>query len=181
MPASNEKNIFEAATKQFNKKKLDKSKSLEKAEKTSEQSSLPNSSEPSPPSPPPPPPPPRQVKKKTNLVVDPETREMLEQIRQMKQDLQNKLELIQKKGGALGYGFKQFTQNKKNFTPEQWEDIQKAKRLLGDKIWNAIGKPAPPSLEQSQADSTTPSISPPVPGDRKGKTLGARKKWIPMR
>jgi hypothetical protein len=104
---------------------------------------------------------------------DPETEEMLKKMKDMKEDLKNKIDLIKNKNSAEAKQFKKMLENPSNFSKKEWNDIQKAKKLLGDKIWQAIGKPETPE-EGLQS-------SPSNPMNRKAKTLGSRKKWIPMR
>lgn len=156
-----EKNIFETAAKQLGKKKPPK-----KVAESTPPSSIPVEN--------PQKSPPNFEKFKNNQ--DPETAEMMQKIKEMKQDLQNKIDFIQKKGGMLGQNFQNYINNPKNFNDIQWQEIQKAKQMLGDKIWKAIGAP----IEQ---ETDAPPSAPPVPhsGSRKAKTLGVRKKWIPIK
>jgi|688.fasta_scaffold16531_13 hypothetical protein len=101
---------------------------------------------------------------------DPEIASMLQKIDDMKLDLQKKLDYIKNRMGWSNDQIQQFMNNPKNFPPKEWERIQQTKNALGDKVWAAIGlelKPKPRTREN-------------IAGERKGKTLGARKKWIPM-
>lgn len=102
---------------------------------------------------------------------DPEIAAMLKQIDDMKQDLERKFEVIRNKMGWSAEDVHEYLNNPKNFPPKEWEKIQQTKKALGDKVWAAIGthlKPKPKTREN-------------IAGERKGKTLGGRKKWIPMR
>lgn len=102
---------------------------------------------------------------------DPEIAAMLKQIDEMQNDLQNKFDHIKSQAGLTTEDIQDFMNNPKNFTPKQWEQIEQTKNELGNKVWAAIGlelKPKPRTREN-------------IAGERKGKTLGGRKKWIPMR
>lgn len=108
-------------------------------------------------------------KKKTHQ--DPEIAAMLNQIEVMKQDLENKLEKIRQQTGLSKEDLQNFMNNPKNFSPNEWAKLEKTKNEMGDKVWSAIG------LELKPKARTRENIA----GERKGKTLGGRKKWIPMR
>lgn len=112
---------------------------------------------------------PKETKEKVHR--DPEIAAMLKQIKDMKDDLQNKLDHIKNAAGWTNEDMQAYMNEPKNFSPKEWEKIEQSKNALGDKVWAAIGlelKPKPRTREN-------------VAGERKGKTLGARKKWIPMK
>lgn len=100
---------------------------------------------------------------------DPETQEMLQRIKEMKDDLDSKIEEIKNQTGPAAEHFKKLLTNQVELSPQEWDDIQLAKKLLGDKLWDSMNQ------------VKEPPKAPPTPSNRKGKTLGARKKWIPMR
>lgn len=107
----------------------------------------------------------------TRAYRDPQVDAMMQQIREMNQDLKSQMESISKKTGLSYDELKKLVDNPKNFSPADWAFLQKNKQLLGDKVWGVVGIPNKPKAKQREN----------VAGERKAKTLGARKKWIPMR
>lgn len=103
---------------------------------------------------------------------DPEIDEMMRKIHDMRHDLLTKLEYIRYKAGLNFDDLQRFMDNPKNFTPAEWEKMQQTKMNIGEKAWAAIGV----DLKEKAAQAKMVK-----PGDRKHKTLGARKKWIPVR
>jgi hypothetical protein len=103
---------------------------------------------------------------------DPEVREMMKKIEDMKQDLSNKMENIHRKSGLTYDQIRVYMENPKNFSKTEWEKIQKTKDELGEKVWNALGQELKPKTTHEREN---------IAGERKAKTLGARKRWIPMK
>ncbi|MCE5315788.1 MAG: hypothetical protein LLG04_00305 [Parachlamydia sp.] len=99
---------------------------------------------------------------------DPEVNEMMRQIREMNEDLQSQMESVSKKSGLSYDELQRLVQ--KNAAPGDLELLKKNMDELGEKIKGAVGTP-PPKPKQREN----------LAGERKAKTLGARKKWIPMR
>jgi hypothetical protein len=106
-----------------------------------------------------------------------ETKAIMAQINEMHQDLQAKVQYIESKCDLLGPGLANYIKEKKEFTPEELSFIEKSKGLLGEKIWGLLGKPSKSPIEPSPA----PAPSPASPANRKHKTLGVRKKWMPVK
>ena len=99
---------------------------------------------------------------------DPEIDAMMKQIHEMNEDLNNQMETISKKSGLSYDDLKKMIG-----TPTQPVDLEVLKRNedLKKKVWGVVGeanKPLPKKRENLE-------------GERKAKTLGVRKKWIPMR
>jgi hypothetical protein len=69
--------------------------------------------------------------------------------------------------------FNDYLDNPKNFSPREWEIVQKNKHLLEEKVWDVVGLELKPATGPKRREN--------LAGERKGKTLGARKKWIPMK
>ncbi len=116
-------------------------------------------------------------KKKTpsspkNARLDSETEAMINEIKTMQEDLQAKFDYIEQKSALLGPTFQKNLQENPNLTPAELSYLEKAKRLLGEKVWGAVGLPP---------KGTTQASAPATPSQRKGKTLGARKKWMPVK
>lgn len=106
-----------------------------------------------------------------NTYRDPEVADMMRQISEMNQDLQSKMESISKKSGLSYDDLKKLIDNPKLLSPAQIEYLKKSKEQLGEQVWDAVGVPTKPQPKQRENKT----------GERKAKTLGARKKWIPMR
>jgi hypothetical protein len=145
-----DKNIFETVTRTLSKKKA--AKSLAKSSSQPKEASVFNK-------------------------VDNETQQMLNEAKQMHDDLEDKINYIKKNGGVVGKKLQDQEEGKLFLRPDQWEAIQQAQTLLGQKLGGF--------LKSSQIVST--EISPPASSQRnifntrKGKTLGNRKKWIPVK
>jgi len=107
---------------------------------------------------------------------DPEIEEMMKKITYMKEDLNDKIESLKKKTGPGADRLRKILEDPSNFSPKEWDDIQLAKKLLGDKLYGIIGKPAEKPVEKPVEEKIQSR-----PSTRKAKTLGSRKKWIPMR
>lgn len=106
---------------------------------------------------------------------DPEIKEMVGKIKQMQTDLQSRLDEMYLETGMNGEQLKTFMENPKNFLPKDWEYIQNNKHVLEAKVWETLGeelKPPTGPVIRTRAN---------VADERKGKTLGSRKKWLPMR
>lgn len=113
---------------------------------------------------------------------DPEIDEIRSRIRQMQQDISDKLDIINQNSQLKPEQIRNLLTDPKYYTPQQWDELQNYRKSLGDKIFNAIGreiKVTKPTEESFQAPP--PKIKDTTDASRKGKTLGARKKWIPMR
>jgi uncharacterized protein YoxC len=94
--------------------------------------------------------------------LDKETLEMLDKIQFMQKDLKAKMDYIEQQSAVL---------KKQKLSPEELKYIENSKELLENKIWSAIGKSST-QVEEANQNNTL---------KRKAKTLGARKKWLPMR
>lgn len=151
-----EKNIFEAASNKLGKKKV--KKGIKKA--------LPA----------------KRHTPRVEAAKDPEVEEIRSKIRQMQQDITDKLEIINNHSGLKPEQVKNLLSDPKNFTSAQWVEIQNYRKILGDKIFNALGHDIPlPKATSEKIEAQTPAPKETTAASRKGKTLGARKKWIPMR
>lgn len=106
---------------------------------------------------------------------DPEIRDMVGQIKTMQDDLKSRFDQLYVETGMNEDQLKTFMDNPKNFLPADWEFLQKNKNVLEEKVWNAVGEELKPKPQSAVRSSRT------NPNDeRKGKTLGARKKWLDM-
>ncbi len=107
-----------------------------------------------------------------------ETTEMLAKIAKMKQDLQSKVQYIESKCEEKGQ-----LNIKRKLSPTELNAIEKSKELLESKVWKSVGLPQTLSLPVNTSNSaqTETETVQKGPTNRKGKTLGARKKWLPIR
>ena len=108
-----------------------------------------------------------------SLPRDPQTQAMLNKIRTMQADLQQRFELLYKTAKMSAEEFKAYLANPKNFSKKDWEFVQKNKNILEVKVWDTVGTELKPSTSGRKREN--------LDQERKGKTLGARKKWIPMK
>ena len=73
-----------------------------------------------------------------------------------------------------GY-IRRFLENPSNFSKEQWAQVEKKRKDLLDSL----------QLPSEHRDKTITETPPPdsrkETKDRKGKNIGARRRWIPMR
>lgn len=106
---------------------------------------------------------------------DPEIREMLGKIKAMQSDLQARFNLLYQETGMDAERLKTFMDNPKNFLPKDWEYLQQNKQLLEEKVWTAVGEELRPTPDKKIRTRANPA------DERKGKTLGSRKKWLPMK
>lgn len=120
------------------------------------------------PAPPPPPPPPRNEESTSSNQED--VSSMLKRMHEIHQDIQTKLEITYTKGGISPRTLEKYVNS---MTPEQRSSIDQEIEKLEDQVWSAVGsipKAKRVSKKTSKATKT-----------RKGKMIGARKKWIPMK
>jgi hypothetical protein len=62
--------------------------------------------------------------------------------------------------------------NPNNFRPGEWNRIQKQRQDLLAGIWKSLGKEEQARIKKVELEKKGK--------DRKGKTLGARRQWLPM-
>lgn len=104
---------------------------------------------------------------------DKEVRAMLMRIHEMKNDLEKKLTNIYEKAAISKIDIEEFLENSDNFTKKEWDRIQKNKEAL---IQNLSLVFTPEDTVRRQ-----PKSKEKLTKERRGKTLGVRKKWIPVR
>ncbi len=113
----------------------------------------------------------KNIKKGQSSKKDPEVVEMLEKIETMKQDLRDKMEAIKVKSGWSEEKIQQILDNPQHLSNKQLLSNQQNEQVLEGKIWAALGN----ELKPKKAKPTN------LQSERLGKTLGSRKKWIPMK
>jgi len=109
----------------------------------------------------------------TTKLSDEQLAEMFERARLMKEEIENKLQEVYDKTGMTRKQVENYMKNPKNFTIQEWQNIQIGRQDWEGKLYNIIGQEYKAKREKVVQDQSSK--------ERKGKTLGARKNWIPMR
>jgi hypothetical protein len=104
---------------------------------------------------------------------DPEINYMFNQMFKMQDEIEGKLNEMYEKGGLTRDQIKNYIDNPDNFPPDLWSKIQKQRLELENKVRVVLKKKPKQSASSSQQKVSTAK-------ERKAKTLGARKNWIPM-
>lgn len=92
---------------------------------------------------------------------------------EMRNDLDKKTDDLKEAIALSQKDVIKFFSEAKNFTPEQWNIIQENRSDLEKRTWAVVGKDPNKVREKHLEDKDA--------RHRKGKTLGARKNWIPIR
>lgn len=160
MDENKPKNIFEAAgkTKKNVPSKSAPPKPLPKKMETPQPENISVSSE-----------------KLLNLHRDPEINEMLNKIYNMQDDIQTKLNEIYEKNAISPRQVKKYLNNPRNFPPDVWQKIQLQRDTLERKIGDILQ-----SYVKPQKKGHLTGMPSGTSKERRIKTLGSRKKWIPM-
>jgi uncharacterized protein YdcH (DUF465 family) len=106
---------------------------------------------------------------------DPELAEMLSQLHFMKSDLKSKFEEICRKSGLTIEQIENWIQTPKNLSPAEAAKLKSEREALADEVWQTLG----PHLRPKAKTSVTTMRNNPD-NERKAKTLGARKRWLPV-
>ena len=106
------------------------------------------------------------------ISTDPEVISMLEKIKEMGNDLDDKMGHIFELSGMSKKEGLEFIENPNNFTPEQWQKAQAQKDELIDKFFKPLGMTAKKKFLEKKKKILAKG--------RRGKTLGSRKGWIQM-
>lgn len=110
---------------------------------------------------------------KLRLFKDPEIKEWVERIETLHQEIENKTNELIEKGGHTPLSIRKYLDDPKNFSPKDWQMIQ-AQRERMDKDF---GIRIDPLFKKQRKEKETKVLS----KERKGKSLGSRKRWIDMR
>lgn len=116
---------------------------------------------------------PLRKKLPTPTIKDQEIEEIFSKISQMSGELKEQVRKAFEKSGKTPEELANFCKNPAHFTKEQWKHFQERKDVMEAKIFGI-------SQEDLQKKRREKEEKQSVKG-RKGKTLGARKKWIDMR
>lgn len=135
---------------------------------------------------PPPPPPPaplaapreggipaRSGPKIPTATIPTDINEIFAKIKEMKAEIDEKIQFILGQKGHTAESIKRYLNDPQNFTPAEWTMMQTHRVELEQKLGSLIN----PQLKtfQKTQEATEKDKS------RKGKTLGSRKKWLPMK
>lgn len=116
------------------------------------------------------------LKELLNLHPDPEINVMFNKMYQMRDEILTKLATIYESAGLTTAQVKNYLDNPNNFPPETWQRIQSERDILEKKVSEVLkiyGKKKKKGLIsglKGVGDSK----------ERKSKTLGSRRNWIPM-
>jgi hypothetical protein len=109
------------------------------------------------------------------------TEELLNEVERIKlelEDYEHHAEKICEKTGMSRPQIKEYIKNKKNFTKQEWDQLEKAReeiKVFKEEIWKTVGKTPPIEPENSP-------IKPQKPKEKQKRNfVGMKKqKWIPM-
>lgn len=116
--------------------------------------------------------PPKRKLPERSSIQDLDLKDMLDRIYQLDDDLQKKLDYVCQISGLSRKQVATLLENPSNFHPEKWKHMQLQKELLEQKLYAAFGL----ELKQKKLHKKKRLAA----KERKGKTLGARKRWIDM-
>ncbi len=116
---------------------------------------------------------PQAVEKKEHRLNDQEMIEMVKRIQFLQKDLEAQLSNIKAIIPFAQLSISKFLNNKENFSPEQWIIIQENRQELQRKLGFMLGSDPKKIEEKHQTDKGNKEF--------RGKTLGSRRKWIPIR
>lgn len=103
---------------------------------------------------------------------DPELNDMFAKIYKMKDDLDNKFSRVREITGLSGSEISNYLNNPNNFTPFQWKQMEMDKKQAEEKLYLGLGKGSKEKSAKKLVEKKTK--------ERRGKMLGARKKWLQM-
>jgi hypothetical protein len=98
-----------------------------------------------------------------------EAAEMIQKMKEMQKELDDKMEILSKKTGVPKNEVLNLIHKYQNLSKEELANIEEDKKNFAAKIWQSIGR------------QVNPESPPATSAKRKTKTLGLRKKWIPIR
>ena len=103
---------------------------------------------------------------------DPEMDAIFAKIYTMKEDIDSKLNQLTDITGMSSQEITTYLTNPNNFTPKQWEKMEKDRKATEEKLYLGLGVAA--------KQQTTKKVLEKKDRERRGKMIGARKKWMPM-
>jgi hypothetical protein len=98
-------------------------------------------------------------------------------LHEMHDDIEKKLDLIYQKTGLTPKYIKDYLANPNNFNTTEWERVQKERQALLGSLMGAIKIDETPEEKADNAQKESDKSN----KERRGKMIGTRKNWIPMR
>jgi hypothetical protein len=111
--------------------------------------------------------------KESSFLASTEYKEMLNNMTKMHDDLENKLAAVFERSGWSIQKIKQFLENPNNFNKFEWSRVQQEREHWNKQIWAIVGESGQQRVINQEKKKAADS--------KKGKFLGARKNWIPIR
>lgn len=115
----------------------------------------------------------QEIAEKAHALSDQEIINMVERIQFLQKDLESKVNILKEKIPMTYSNIGKFLNDKENFPPEQWSAIEENRAELEKKLWSMVGDDPKKVKEKHQVDKDTKEL--------RGKGLGARRNWIPIR
>lgn len=112
-------------------------------------------------------------------ISDAEIQSMLTRMRSIHDEIESQLETTYQKFGYDPNFIKSFVANPNNFNSDQWKRIQSGRKSFLHSIWSAIAEESQ-GIEELQEKYKKKALDK-TAKERKGKLLGARRNWIPIR
>lgn len=106
-------------------------------------------------------------------ITDDQLAEMFERAKKMRTEIEEKLQEVYDKTGLTRKQVETYMNNPKNFSIQEWQNIQIGRKDWEGRLYGLIGQEYKEKRQKAVQDQSSK--------ERKGKTLGARKNWIPMR
>lgn len=112
------------------------------------------------------------------LILDREIKEMVDRMRKMHDEIALKLDDAYQQTGFTPGFIKNYLNNPNNFPSSEWERVQKERKALLSSVCEELKK----GIRSTPIESnrlTQKELSN-LAKERRSKTLGARRNWIPM-
>ncbi len=114
--------------------------------------------------------------------LDPEVENMLNAMKDMHKDIDNKLRKIYEISGLKREQILSYINDPNNFSPEEWQILQARRDQVENKLLSFLGPKVQAERERIKNQELGKVQANEQAKNRKSKTLAARKKnWIPMR
>ncbi|HRD55733.1 MAG TPA: hypothetical protein PLC42_04980 [Parachlamydiaceae bacterium] len=107
------------------------------------------------------------------VLTDAEVQRMFDRMVELKEELDKKTDEFKEAVVLSQQDVVKYFNEPKNFTIDQWAVIQESRSELEKRVFDVVGKDLK-KVRQKQLESKDSKL-------RKGKTLGARRNWIPIR
>jgi hypothetical protein len=101
---------------------------------------------------------------------------VITRMREIHDDIEKKLDVIYQKSGLTPKYIKDYLNNPNNFNPQEWEKIQQDRQALFSSLTGGTRVE-----EMENKTKTTEKELDKEAKDRRGKMIGSRKNWIPIR